>query len=83
MSLAVVHQYYCCRMKDYKYLELIAERLIIEKYPRILIFVIPMIFELPHTLDKTWQFRVTDQADQGSVRFGASMADIGNRPYNF
>lgn len=51
------------------HLELVVERFVIEEDPGILIFAIPLIFQLTHALYETFQFGITDQADQRGSRF--------------
>lgn len=54
-------------------LELLGERLVIEKDPRVIILSIPLVFELSHTLYQPWQFQIPHQADQSGSRLSGVM----------
>jgi len=45
------------------YFEFVRERLVIEEDPRILIFPVPTILKLPHTLHYPLKLRIADEAD--------------------
>ncbi len=59
-------------------LELIAERLVVEENPWILVFPIPVVLKLRHALDDTLQFRIADQADQCCPRPFGDMPILGD-----
>lgn len=69
-KLTYVSENYDRLKKQISYLKFVAERLIIEKDPGIMVFSIPLVFELPHALHDPWKFRVTNQADQSRSRLG-------------
>ena len=51
------------------YLEFLRKRLVVEKDPRILVFMIPMILQLCHTLHNAFQLLIPDQTNQRRFRF--------------
>ena len=54
--------------QGHAYLELIAERLIVEKHPWVLVLSIPVVLQLSHALHDTFQLRIAHQADESRSR---------------
>lgn len=54
-------------------LEFIAERLVVEEDPWILVLSVPMILELSHALDDSVQLGVTHQANERCARLWRHM----------